>query len=124
MIIEKLSKIEAAAKYNIYNEYRKIETIIEFKELLNQIDFSTEVVPIEDNEKLTNLLTSLKGKQLSSIETKLVEEIVEEQNLNTKEIKKCFTQLKKDYPGAAKQIRMLETKLFLMRLEDEIKLPD
>ena len=104
--------------------YRKIETIIEFKELLNQIDFSTEVVPIEDNEKLTNLLTSLKGKQLSSIETKLVEEIVEEQNLNTKEIKKCFTQLKKDYPGTAKQIRMLETKLFLMRLEDEIKLTD
>lgn len=124
MIIEKLSKIEAAAKYNIYNEYRKIETITGFKELLNQIDFSTEVVPIEDNEKLTNLLTSLKGKQLSSIETKLVKEIVEEQNLNTKEIKKCFAQLKKDYPGAAKQIRMLETKLFLMRLEDEIKLTD
>jgi len=76
MIIEKLSKIEATAKYNIYSEYRKIETIMEFKELLNQIDFSSEVVPIEDSERLTNLLTSLKGKQLSSIETKLVEEIV------------------------------------------------
>jgi len=76
MIIEKLSKIEAAAKYNIYSEYRKIETIIRFKELLNQIDFSSEVVPVEDSERLKKLLISLKGQDLNEYETKLVEEIV------------------------------------------------
>ena len=75
MIIEKLSKIEAAAKYRINSEYRKLDTVRIFKELLNQIDFSAEIVPFEDTERLINVLTSLKGKQLSSIETKLVEEI-------------------------------------------------
>jgi len=44
--------------------------------------------------------------------------------MKTKNVKKCLDQLKKDYPGAAKQIMMLETKLFLMRLEDKIKLPE
>ena len=77
MIIEKLSKIEAAAKYRINSEYRKLDTVRIFKELLNQIDFSAEIVPFEDSKKLTKVLTSLKGKQLSKCESKLIEEIVE-----------------------------------------------
>ena len=40
--------------------------------------------------------------------------------MTTKEIKKCLDQIEKEYPGAKKYIRMLETKLFLMRLEVEI----
>ena len=75
MIIKKLSKIEVASKYNINSEYRKIEAIRVFRELLKQIDFSSEIVPIENNEKLTEMLTSLKGKRLSGCETKLIEEI-------------------------------------------------
>ena len=40
--------------------------------------------------------------------------------MTTKSIRMCFNQLKEDYPGAAKEIRMLEAKLFLMRLEKEL----
>jgi hypothetical protein len=38
-------------------------------------------VPFEDSERLINVLTSLKGKQLSKCESKLIEEIVEKQYL-------------------------------------------
>lgn len=76
MILEKLTKIEVAVKYNINSEYRKIETIRGFKELLNQIDFSSEIVPVEDSERLTKVLTSLKGKQLNRCESNLVEELI------------------------------------------------
>ncbi len=76
MIIDKLSKIELTSKYRINSEYRKLDTVRIFKELLNQVDFSSEVVPTEDYKKLTKVLTSLKGKQLSKCEAKLIEELV------------------------------------------------
>lgn len=76
MIIDKLSKIELASKYRINSEYRKLDTVRIFKELLNQVDLSSEVVPMEDYKKLTKILTSLKGKQLSKCESKLIEELV------------------------------------------------
>ena len=78
MILEKLVKIELEAKSNIDNEYKRIETIRGFKELLNQIDFSSEIVPIEDSERLTNIMTYLKGKQLNGCESNLVKEIIKE----------------------------------------------
>ena len=77
MIIEKLSKIELASKYRINSEYQKLDTVRIFKELLSQIDFSSEIVPFEDYEKLNKLFISLKGKQLSKCEINLIEEIVE-----------------------------------------------
>ena len=76
MILEKLTKIEVALKYSISSEYKKIETIRGFKELLNQIDFSSEIVPFEDSERLTKVLTSLKGKDLNRCESNLVEELI------------------------------------------------
>ncbi len=76
MIIERLSKIELEAKYKINNEYRKIETVRCLKTLLNQIDFTAEIVSIEDSKRLTKVLTSLKGKALNISESKLVEEII------------------------------------------------
>ncbi len=81
MIIDKLSKIELTSKYRINSEYRKLDTVRVFKDLLKQIDFSAEIVPFEDSERLINVLTSLKGKQLSKCESKLIEEIVEKQYL-------------------------------------------
>lgn len=39
----------------------------------------------------------------------------------TRDIRKCLEQLKNNYPSVAKQIKMLETKLYLMRLEKEFK---
>lgn len=77
MIIEKLSKIEVTSKYKINSEYRKIETVRVFRKLLHEIDFSSEQVPFEDNEKLTELLTFLKGKELNKCEANLVKELVE-----------------------------------------------
>ena len=79
MIIEKLSKIEVASKYKINSEYRKIETVRSFRELLNNIDFSSEIVPLEDFEKLTNLLTFLKGDKLNKCEMTLVKELIDNQ---------------------------------------------
>lgn len=82
MIIDELSKIELASKFRINSEYRKLDTLRILKELLNQIDLSSEIVPFEDYEKLNELFTSLKGKQLSKCEINLIEEIVEKQNFN------------------------------------------
>jgi len=76
MILEKLLKLELEAKFNIENEYQRIETINGFRELLSQIDFSSEIMPIEDRERLTNIMTDLKGKQLTRSEDKLVDEII------------------------------------------------
>lgn len=76
MILEKLSKIKLEAENKIKNEYRKIETVRNFKKLLNQIDFSSEVVSTEDTGSLKKLLISLKGKELNEIENMLVEEII------------------------------------------------
>jgi len=84
MIIEKLSKVEVEAKYKINSEYRKIETIRGLKTLLNQIDFSSEVVPVEDSKRLKKLLISLKGKELNEIENMLIEEIVSKPLLKNK----------------------------------------
>lgn len=77
MILEKLLKIELKTKYNIQSNYRKIKTINAFKELLQEIDFSSEIIPMEDSERLAQVLTSLKGMQLNGCETKLVAEITE-----------------------------------------------
>ena len=77
MIIEKLSKIELLSEHNINNEYRKIAAIRFVKELLNQVDFTSELIPMENYEKLTELLVSLKGKELSKCETRIVVEVVD-----------------------------------------------
>ncbi len=39
--------------------------------------------------------------------------------MTTKEIRKCLDQIRKDFPRAEKYIRMLETKLQLLRFEEE-----
>jgi len=43
--------------------------------LFNQIDFSAELVPTKDPEKMITLLTSLKGEDLTEQEVKLVHQI-------------------------------------------------
>ena len=90
MIIEKLSKIEVASKYKINSEYRKIETVRTFRELLDEIDFSSEEVPYEDIEKLSELLTFLKGKELNKCETNLVKELIENKSEPVNTIEECL----------------------------------
>ena len=77
MIFDKLKQIESEAKNNIDHQYQRIEAVRKFKELLNEIDFSSEVIPVEDAERLARVLTSLKGKQLSRHEKDLIEELIE-----------------------------------------------
>ncbi|MCF6298000.1 MAG: hypothetical protein L3J08_08465 [Flavobacteriaceae bacterium] len=75
MILEKLLIIELEATKAIADKQKEINTINAVKELLNQIDFSSEVVPLGNNEKLKNLLSALKGKQLSESEIQLIKKI-------------------------------------------------
>jgi hypothetical protein len=89
MIIEKLSKIEVTSKYKINSEYRKIETVRIFRELLHEIDFSSEEIPLEDIEKLTELLTFLKGKELNKCETNLIKELIENKSEPVKNKVEC-----------------------------------
>ncbi len=77
MIKEKLSEIELDVKYNIFKEQKLLKSIESIKELLNQVDFSVETVPMKDINKLSQLLVFLKGKALNDDENKLVEIIVE-----------------------------------------------
>lgn len=76
MILEKLSNIEKETEKRIDKAYLRMASIRSLKELLNQVDFSTEFIPMEDPEKLKELLVSLKGKKLSKNERLLVGEMV------------------------------------------------
>jgi hypothetical protein len=76
MITQKLSEIELEVKYKIYSEQKKLKTVKTFIKLINQIDLNVEVIPINDIEKLSRLLVSLKGKVLNEEENRLIEKIV------------------------------------------------
>jgi hypothetical protein len=54
----------------------KMKAANSIKELLDQIDFKAEVVPENNVEMFTRLLTSLKGEPLSKEEKELIGEIV------------------------------------------------
>ncbi len=77
MILNKLAKIELDIKKDLYTQYQKIETIKKFKDLLQQIDFSAEIVPIDNKKLLTHLMSSLKGNKLTNEETDLVGALID-----------------------------------------------
>ena len=76
MIIEKLLLAELSAQQNMKREKHRLKAVRSLIDLLSQIDFTAEVVPIKGTKKLNDLLVSLKGKPLSNWETDLVSEIV------------------------------------------------
>ena len=45
-------------------------------ELLNQIDHEVEEVPLQDRDRLSRLLVSLKGCELNEEENQLIERII------------------------------------------------
>ena len=55
---------------------KKLNTILDLKKLLKQIDFNVEVVPMEDEVRLLNFFSSLKNKPLSIEEKGLIHELV------------------------------------------------
>jgi len=77
MITRILSDIESDIENQISIKHDLLATIKSVTELLGQIDFSSEVVPYEDIEKLSNLMVSLKGKELNEEEMKLIYLIVQ-----------------------------------------------
>jgi hypothetical protein len=81
MIRGKIKQIELEIKYNIFTEQKKLKAVQTVKELLDQIDFTVEVVPLEDIEKLSRLLVTLKGKPLNEEENRLIEKIVKTNHL-------------------------------------------
>jgi len=78
MILKKLSTIKSSSENIIDNETNRIKTAISIEQLLKQIDFTSEIVPTNDSEKLKKLFTSLKGEKLTNSEHKLIEEITNE----------------------------------------------
>ncbi|MBG7629778.1 MAG: hypothetical protein IZT56_05040 [Bacteroidetes bacterium] len=75
MILKTISIIKHTSTINIQNEVEKLETIATIENLLNEVDFTSEVVPTHNVEKLTNLLRSLKEEELNTQEIALVKEI-------------------------------------------------
>ena len=75
MIIEKLTSEASMIEENIRKDYNKLNAIDSLLLLFNQIDFSAELVPTKDPEKMITLLTSLKGEDLTEQEVKLVHQI-------------------------------------------------
>lgn len=77
MILDKLTSIELEVKSNIYNEQNKLVAIKTLQVLLDQIDFNVEIVPMENIEKLSRLLNSLKGRALNEEERELLSRLIE-----------------------------------------------
>ena len=76
MIQTKLLLMEYAAVNNPAQNPEKLNAIRELKNLLIQIDFRAEIVPMENALKLKDLLASLKGKPLSNCEIMIIEELI------------------------------------------------
>ncbi len=81
MILDKLTMAEQTAKENIKISIRRISAAKSIKKLLEQIDFSSEVVPLEDEERLSQLMTTLKGKSLDDAEKELIKELINSTNI-------------------------------------------
>lgn len=76
MIQHIISEIKKTSTIKLDNEVKRIHAIETIENLLNTIDFSSEIVPISNNEKLKHLLTQLKGSNLTIKELEIVKEIV------------------------------------------------
>lgn len=75
MINTKLLLLEYVAHNENGQGHAKLEAIKSIKGIVSQIDFTTEVVPVADPERLIKLLASLKGEQLTVHEIDIVYDI-------------------------------------------------
>ena len=76
MIQTKLLIIEYNTVNSPKQNFLKLKTIRNLRNLLMQIDFISETVPLENTEKLKELLTSLKGETLTKEESNIAEELI------------------------------------------------
>jgi len=78
MIQTKLLLLEYALFKEKDLDIKRLGAVRGIKELLMQIDFNAEEVPLENLKKLNDLLESIKGNSLTSAELKLTEELIKE----------------------------------------------
>ncbi len=76
MIQTKLLIIEYATVNNPKQDVIKLNTIRSIRNLLMQVDFISETIPLENAGKLIELLASLKGKPLTKEEAMIAEELI------------------------------------------------
>ena len=76
MIKEILIAIEEEARDRVNREQKNLVAVKTLMELMNQIDHEVEEVPLQDRDRLSRLLVSLKGCQLNEEENQLIERIV------------------------------------------------
>jgi len=76
MIQTKLLLLEYATVNDPSQNHWKLAAIRNIRNLLLHLDLNAEVVPVNNANRLQNLLSSLKGEDLNTEENKLVEELV------------------------------------------------
>lgn len=76
MIIGKLKNAEFSIHDKIREEQNKLEAIQNIAKLFEEIDFSAEVLPEGDPERIIKLLVYLKGKPLNATETKVINDVI------------------------------------------------
>ena len=76
MIKEILTAIEQETKDRVYREQKSLFAVKTVIELVNQIDHNVEEVPLEDRDRLSSLLISLKGSELNEEECRLIDRII------------------------------------------------
>ena len=76
MIKEILIAIEEEARDRVYREQKSLVAVKTVMELVNQIDHEVEEVPLQDKDRMTRLLVSLKGCDLNDEEERLIDRII------------------------------------------------
>jgi hypothetical protein len=76
MIKEILIAIEEEARDRVYREQKSLVAVKTLMELVNQIDHEVEEVPLQDRDRMTRLLVSLKGCDLNDEEKRLIDRII------------------------------------------------
>ncbi len=78
MIKTKLMILEYNATRDPMGNKNELEAIYSVNKILSKIDFNVEIVPMDNMQRMLDLLVSLKQKPLTADEVKLVEKIVME----------------------------------------------
>jgi hypothetical protein len=76
MIKEILIAIEEEARDRVYREQKSLVAVKTLMALVNQIDHEVEEVPLQDRDRMTRLLVSLKGCDLNDEEERLIDRII------------------------------------------------
>jgi hypothetical protein len=76
MIKKILLAIEEEVRDRVYREQKSLVAVKTVMELVNQIDHEVEEVPLQDKDRMTRLLVSLKGCDLNDEEERLIDRII------------------------------------------------